>query len=208
MVRQPPTNTMQNRKIGIIGKGHVGGALARGLATAGYDVRAIGNEPAQIGETARWADLAILAVPYGAIDSVVSSLGDLLDGKTLIDATNALGPNMQLAVGFSTSGAEELQKKLPRAHVVKAFNTVFAQHMDTGKLAGKPLTTFIAGNDPAARKEALEAAGRIGFDGVDVGALNNARLLESLGFLNIHLGYGLGMGTQTGFKYLHGPGKV
>ena len=198
---------MKIKRIGVIGKGHVGSALARGLMTAGHDVKAIGNDPGPLREALQWADLAFLAVPYGAIDSVVKTVGDLLDGKTLIDVTNALGPDMKLAVGFSTSGAEELQKKLSRARVVKAFNTVFAQHMDTGKLSGERLTTFIAGDDKGARQEALEAAREIGFDAVDAGPLTNARMLESLGFLNIQLGYGLGMGTQSGFKYLHGAGK-
>lgn len=198
---------MKNRRIGIIGNGHVGGALARGLTTAGHDVKAIGNEPGKIRETLQWADLVILAVPYAAIESVIKVVGSLLDGKTLIDATNALSADMKLAVGFTTSGAEELQKQLPKARVVKAFNTVFAQHMDTGKLAGEPLTAFVAGNDVGARQEALDAARQIGFDAVDTGPLNNARMLESLGYLNIQLGYVLGIGTQSGFKYLHDAKK-
>lgn len=104
---------------------------------------------------------------------------------------------MKLAIGFNTSAAEELQKKLPRARVVKAFNTVFAQHMDTGKLSGERLTAFVAGDDPAARQEALEAAEQIG---LDAGPLSNARMLESLGFLKIQLGYGLGMGHSQRFQ--------
>lgn len=84
------------------------------------------------------------------------------DGKTVIDVTNALSPDFQLAVGFTTSGAEKLQKVLPRAHVVKAFNTVFAQHMSTGKVNGEQLTAFAAGDNEAARKAVLELAKAIG----------------------------------------------
>jgi hypothetical protein len=120
------------------------------------------------------------------------------------DATNALGPDMQWAIGFSTSGAEELQKKVPQAHVVKAFNTVFAQHMDSGQVDGRQLTALVAGDNPDAKKSVLGIARDIGFDAVDAGPLHNARLLEALGCLTIQLGYGLGMGTQIGFKLLHG----
>jgi len=110
---------------------------------------------------------------------------------------------MQWAVGFTTSGAEELQRKVPKARVAKAFNTVFAQHMDSGHLDDQQLTAFVAGNDAGAKNEVLELARNIGFDAVDAGPLSNARLLEPLGFLNIQLGYGLKMGTQSGFKYFH-----
>ena len=50
----------------------------------------------------------------------------------------------------------------------------------------------------------MDLAGGIGFDPVDAGPLKNARLLEPLAYFNIQLGYGLGMGTQIGFKLLHG----
>jgi len=92
-----------------------------------------------------------------------------------------------------------LQRKLAGARVVKAFNTVFARHMDTGRLGDHRLTTFAAGDDPDAKRTVLELARGIGFDAVDAGPLRNARLLEPLALLTIRLGYGLGMGTQIGF---------
>lgn len=190
-------------KIGIIGDGNVGSALARGLTLAGHEVRAVGKDPGAIREAAAWADLVMFAVPFGAIDDVVRAAGGVLGGKTVVDVTNALDANMNLAVGFATSGAEELQKKLPEARVVKAFNTVFAQHMDSGRLGDRPLTAFVAADDAGAKKSVLELARAIGFDAVDAGPLKNARLLEPFALLNIQLGYALAMGTQIGFKLLH-----
>ena len=195
---------MATTRIGIIGDGNVGSALARGLKRAGHDVRAVGKDRTAIRETASWAEVVVLAVPFAAIDEVVKEVADVVEGKTLIDVTNAIGDNMSLAVGFTTSGAEELQRKVPGARVVKAFNTVFAQHMDSGRLGDQPLTAFVAGDDAGARTSALTLAREIGFDAVDAGPLRNARLLEPLALLNIQLGYGLGMGPQIGFKLLHG----
>jgi len=193
---------MATKKIGIIGSGNVGSTLARGLERGGHEVRTVGRDKAAMRATVAWADIVFLAVPFGALDEVVSNLGASLAGKTVIDVTNALDAKMNLTVGFTTSGAEELQRKLPKAHVVKAFRTVFAQHMDTGRLGDQQLTAFVAGDDADANKTALELARGIGFDVVDAGPLKNARLLEPLAFLNIQLGYGLGMGTQIGFKLL------
>ena len=192
------------RKIGIIGKGNVGSALARGLKRAGHEVRAVGKDKSAMQETAAWSEIVLFAVPFGAVDDVVRGVGDALAGKTVIDVTNALDASMNLAVGVTTSGAEELQKKLPKARVAKAFNTVFAEHMDSGRLGDKPLTAFVAAEDPETKKTVMELAQGIGFDAVDAGPLKNARLLEPLAFLNIQLGYVLGIGTQSGFKLLHG----
>lgn len=190
-------------KIGIVGNGNVGSALARGLTRAGHEVRAVGKDKAAIREVASWGEVVLLAVPFDAIDDIVRDAGEALAGKTVVDVTNALDASMSLAVGFTTSGAEELQKKLPNARVAKAFNTVFAQHMDSGRLGDKPLTAFVASDDASAKKTVLELARAIGFDAVDAGPLKNARLLEPFAFFNIQLGYVLGMGTQIGFKLLH-----
>jgi 8-hydroxy-5-deazaflavin:NADPH oxidoreductase len=191
-------------RIGILGEGHVGSALARGLKRGGYEVRTAGDDKAAVRDTVGWAEVVILAVPFGALDDVVRTAGEALAGKTVVDVTNALDDNMNLALGFNTSGAEELQKKLPQARVVKAFNTVFAQHMDTGRLGEQQLTAFVAGDNAEAKTAVLGLARDIGFDAVDAGPLKNARLLEPLGYLDIQLGYVLNMGTQIGFKLLHG----
>jgi 8-hydroxy-5-deazaflavin:NADPH oxidoreductase len=191
-------------KTGIIGSGNVGSALARGLKRAGHEVRAAGNDPMAVRETASWAGVVFLAVPFAAVDAAVEAAGSALDGKALVDVTNALGPDMSLAVGFTTSGAERLQEKAPKARVVKAFNTVFARHMDSGRLGDQPLTAFVAADDASAKATVLQLAREIGFDAVDAGPLKNARLLEPLAYLNIQLGYVLQMGTQIGFKLLHG----
>jgi predicted dinucleotide-binding enzyme len=154
----------------------------------------------RVTETGRWAEVIMLAVPYGAINDVVAELGDGISGKTLVDVTNALTEDMQLASGCTTSGAEALQQKAPGAKVVKAFNTQFAQRMDNGGVVGQPVSVFVAGNDAAAKQLVLQMARDIGFDVVDAGPLQNARLLEPLGYLNIQLGYVLGLGTDIGLK--------
>jgi hypothetical protein len=190
------------KRIAIIGKGHVGGALARGLSRAGHDVWAVGREEGGRDAIAD-ADLVFLAVPYLALESVLESLGDGLAGKAIVDVTNPLTKDRQLAVGFSTSAAEELQKRLPRAKVVKAFNTVFAQRMDNGTAKNRPLALFVAGDDEGTKKTVLSLAKEIGFDPVDAGPLRNARLLEPLAYLNIQLGHALGFGTDAGFVFVH-----
>ncbi|HUI71852.1 MAG TPA: NAD(P)-binding domain-containing protein [Spirochaetia bacterium] len=185
-------------KIAIIGKGHVGSALSDGLKRAGYETRVTGKGSG-VRETAVWGDILILAVPFSALDAVIAELGGALDGKTVVDVTNALGPKMELALGFTTSGAEQLQKKAPSAKVVKAFNTVFAHVMSTGKVKGKAIACFAAGNDQAAKDQVLSLSREIGFDAIDAGPLANARWLEAMGYMQIQLGYVLGLGTEIGF---------
>jgi 8-hydroxy-5-deazaflavin:NADPH oxidoreductase len=190
-------------RIAVIGKGNVGGAIGRGLERAGYEVRLIGNDPPRVRDAASWGEVIILAVPYPAIDETIREMGDATAGKTLVDASNALTPDFQLALGFTTSAAEELQKKAPAAKVIKAFNTVFAQHMAAGQVKGTSLTLLVAGDNQDAKDQILALGRDIGFDSVDAGPLKNARWLEALGYLNIQLGYMLKMGTEIGFKLIH-----
>jgi 8-hydroxy-5-deazaflavin:NADPH oxidoreductase len=189
------------QKVAIVGAGNVGKALREGLERAGHEVRVAGR--GKVSDTAAWGDIIILAVPFAAIPDVTRELQTAADGKAVVDVTNALTPDMQLALGFSTSGAEELQKALPRGRVVKAFNTVFAQHMSRGSVVGQQLSLFAAGDDAAARKAVLELGKAIGFDAIDAGPLKNARHLESLGYFNIQLGYVLGHGPNIGFRLAH-----
>lgn len=186
-------------KVGIIGKGNVGSAIKRGLEKAGYQARAVGRDPKEVGETAEWAELVVLAVPFQAIDEALKAMGDGIVGKPLVDVTNLYTPEMMAAVG-SRSGAEELQRKAAGAKVVKAFNTHFAKNMETGRIGEQQLTFLAAGDDREAKAKVLGLGRDLGFDAVDAGPLANSKLLESLGNLNIQLGYSLGLGTGIGFR--------
>ena len=190
-------------RVAIIGKGNVGQAIQKGLQRAGYELKVAGKDPVRVREAVSWAEVILLAVPYSALDEVVRELGDGIAGKTLVDVTNALTRDLQLALGFTTSGAEELQKKAPRASVVKAFNTAFAATMSNGQAKGQTITLFAAGDDGAAKEKILSLGRDLGFDAVDAGPLKNARWLEALGYLNIQLGYTLKMGPDIGFRLVH-----
>ena len=196
---------MAKQKLAIIGDGNVGSALAKGLGRAGHEVRTVGNDPRAVGEAVSWGDIVFMAVPFAALDEIVKHAGEPLREKTIVDVTNVADfKTMSLSLGFTTSGAEELQKKLPSSRIVKAFNTVFASHMDTGRLGDQQLTAFVASNDESAKQTVIALAKDIGFDAVNAGPLQNARYLEPLAMMNIQLGYVIGMGTQIGFKLLHG----
>jgi len=189
-------------KVGIVGKGQVGSALRRGLERAGYSVKSAGHYMKEVKDVAVWGEVVVLAVPFAALDDTLKELGDTANGKTVVDVTNVLTPDFQLALGCTTSGAEELQKKLPAAKVIKAFNTVFATHMWLGKVKEDPITLFAAGDDPDAKATVLQMGREIGFDAVDAGPLVNARWLETLGYFHIQLGYALKMGTEVEFKLI------
>ena len=189
----------------MIGKGNVGTALSTGWRRAGHDIRFGHRDPKEpVREAAEWGEIVVLAVPFLAVPDVTAEIGSAADGKVLIDVTNALGSGMELAIGFSTSSAEEIQKVLPESRVVKAFNTVFAQNQSTARIGAEQLSAFVAGDDEAAKRVAMQLAADIGFDPVDVGTLKSARYLEPTGMLLISLGYGLKMGTNIGFKLIKG----
>ena len=189
-------------KVGIIGHGHVGSALERGLERAGYEVRTVGHDANAVRGCGEWADVIILAVPFRAVEETLEELGSSLDDKVLLDVTNALDEHMKLVQG-DVSAAEEVQRRVPEARVVKVFNTVFAHQMDSGRVDGESLTAFVAGDDRDAKDTALEIARAIGFDAIDAGPLENARWLEMLGYLNIQLAFAQHMGRDIGFKLVH-----
>src|SRR3974390_96619 len=98
-------------KIAIIGKGNVGKALAEGLRRAGNEIRFGSKDPKEpFRDVAGWADVVMLAVPWGALAEIARTVGDAFDAKPVVDVTNVMTPSYELAVGFTTSGAEELQK--------------------------------------------------------------------------------------------------
>lgn len=203
-------------KIGFVGCGNVGGSLAKRMAAAGHQVMVSsrdrkkaeacakecgrGATAGTATDAARFGEVVVLAVPYSEAASAVKSLGDL-KGKVLVDATNPLGPS-GLAIGYTTSAAEEVAKAAPGAKVVKAFNTVFAGVMANPSFPeGKP-SAFVASDHTDAKKVVLELASSIGFDGVDAGPLKSARFLEPMAMLIINLGYQLGMGTGIAYRLM------
>jgi NADPH-dependent F420 reductase len=152
---------------------------------------------AALADAAGKADLVVLAVPFDAAADIISAAGDLT-GKTLVDITNPMTADYSaLTIGHNTSAAEEIQKLAPTAKVVKAFNTVFASVLQAdGKVAGRPATVFVAGDDADARKTVSEIAVSAGLVALETGGLASARYLEPLAGLNIALAYGLGQGTD------------
>lgn len=204
-------------RVGIIGTGRVGQAVAKGLSKSDHEIRFGSRDPrsAQVsngpavasqGDVAAWAEVLILAVPYAAAAETVRGLdGKALRGKVLVDATNVVSPSRDLALGFTTSGAEELAKLVPEAHVVKAFNTVFARNMSTGKVAGEPLALFVAGDSASAKESVMRLGRDIGFDPVDAGPLKAARYLEPMGLLSISLAFNQNLGPGIGFRLVREP---
>jgi predicted dinucleotide-binding enzyme len=188
-------------KIAIAGDGNVGSALQKGLVKAGYEATAVGREPGKLREKALEASVIVLAVPHGAVADTLRELGEAVNGKILVDATNRLTKDMHLQPG-ATSGAEEVQKKAPKAKVVKAFNTTFAATMSRGTVKSEKITIFAASDDKEARRTVVQLARDIGFDAVEAGPLRNSFYLEALAVLNIQLAYAEGMGAEIGFRLI------
>ena len=192
-------------RVAIIGKGHVGKAIASGLERTGAEVRFGRRDPNEgVEAAADWGEVIVLAVPFTQVKDVVESIGARADGKVLIDVTNVLGVDGNMALGFTTSGAEELQRMLPRARVVKAFNTVFAKNQSTGRIGDERLSAFLAGDDPEAKRTVMAFTESIGFEPVDCGPLIAARYLEPMGMQLIALGFSMGMGTDIGYRLVRG----
>ena len=208
-------------KLGVIGSGNIGKSIGSWAAKVGYEVtfaakneavakaaaQAAGHgaKAASVRGAVEAADLVLLAVPYGAVEEVLTEIRPLLRGKTVIDATNALSADFSsLMLGFTTSAAEEIAKLVPDAHVVKAFNTVFAQvyASQNPKIQGKAISVFVAGDNKEATEKVQTLITKMGFDVVNAGPLKSARNIEPLAMLNISLGYGQGLGTSTGFALL------
>lgn len=115
----------------------------------------------------------------------------------VIEISNPLKPDMSgLAIGHTTSAAEEIAGGTPGAKVVKAFNTVFAHVLGGQDTAAEQVQVFYAGEDDAAKASVRSLIESMGFEPIDAGPLSNARYLEPLGMLNIYLGYVAKMGTD------------
>ncbi len=187
-------------KIAIIGKGNVGNALNKGLS-AKHETRFGHRDPAEpVAEAAKWGEVIILAVPFDNIEDAVEKIKPFADGKVVIDATNAVNENLELSISCNTYSAEETQRRLPKARVVKAFNTVFATNQGVGKIGNEQLTAFIAGDDMKAKQTVAGLTIDIGFDPIDVGPLKSARYLDGMAMMLMQMAFQRGMGTKIGYK--------
>jgi predicted dinucleotide-binding enzyme len=198
---------MDNGKktVAILGNGTVGVALGKGFAENGwrvvYGTRDVGSgktrealakvpgaTAASPSEAARSADVAVVALPWSGVKEGLQIAGAKhLAGKVVIDATNPVefaGGKLQLAIGFSDSGGEVVQRLLPDAKVVKAFNTITAAHMVKPRLPDGTPDMFIAGNDDTAKREVSRILEAFGWrKPIDMGDITASRLLEALAML-------------------------
>ncbi len=206
-------------KIGIIGSGNVGKALARSGLRAGHQVTLSASSPEHAEAAAKatgaraassnaqaveGAEIVIVAVPYDKLGEVFHELGQSVDGKVVIDATNHVNREDPGAVLGGPSNAEEIQKRHSKVHVVKALNYAFASRMADPTVDGVRLDGFVAGDDQVAKDKALEFVESIGFRPVDVGPLVMARALEGMALVIITLQIRNEWPWQSGWK-LVGP---
>lgn len=185
-------------KIAIIGSGNIGGGLARAWRRAGHDVTfgardprdaeltalcsEIGARAVSVGESVQGADVVTLAMPWGALASVVEAVGDLA-GVTVIDCTNAVKrgtDGMTLEFGHTTSSGEQLQAKLPKAHVVRSFNAQGAENLANPIYGGVAASNFYCGDNAEAKRIVAQLIADVGFEPIDAGPMTSARLLEPL----------------------------
>jgi 8-hydroxy-5-deazaflavin:NADPH oxidoreductase len=198
-------------RVGVIGSGAVGRALAAGFAARGHEVTVGTRAPEDNDELQAWAaqhdgvatghftaaaeagEIVVLATRGTVVEQAIATAGPQhFAGKVVIDATNPLAPDPTgapgLTVGHSDSGGETVQRAIPDARVVKAFNTVNNTLMADPELAGGRQPMFIAGNDEGAKATVAEVLDDFGWNAFDIGSIEQSRQLESLVLLWVAVG--------------------
>lgn len=207
-------------KIGIIGSGNVGSALGKIWASNGNEIMFSSRHPEKLkslaesigknacyglpAEAAKYGEVVVLSVPWTQAIDAIKSAGPL-SSKVLIDCTNPVKPDMSgLAVGHTTSAAEEVSKAAPGAKVVKAFNTTFAavMHSPSRTFGSQKATGFYCGDDSSAKATVSGLIKETGLDPLDVGPLMCARYLEPLAMLAMQIAFVQGLGTETALGLL------
>jgi 8-hydroxy-5-deazaflavin:NADPH oxidoreductase len=153
--------------ITAIGRGNIGGGLARLWEQAGHNVTPLGRD----GGDASDADVVLVAVPSGSISDALAAVTGL-EGKVAIDATNAFGGRNEQYESL----AHEV-KAHSKGPVAKAFNANFATlYEQIGEQRVRPSCLYAA--DGEARELAEQLIRDAGYEPVSVGGLENARALE------------------------------
>jgi predicted dinucleotide-binding enzyme len=190
-------------KVGILGTGDVGKALGAAFIALGHEVKMGAREATNdkalafvkeqgarasagtFAEAARSGEIVVLATLGMANARVLDAVGpEVVRGKVVIDATNPLdfsgGGPPRLGIAGQDSGGEQVQRLLPGAKVVKAFNIVGNAHMFRPDFPGGPPDMFICGNDEGAKKKVVELLTAFGWNSIDLGGIEVSRYLEAM----------------------------
>jgi predicted dinucleotide-binding enzyme len=208
-------------RIGILGSGLMGGKLGTLFARAGHEVvfsyarsveklkrlardagpKARAGGP---GEAVEGADAVLIAVHWSRIDDVLRQAGDLA-GKVVITCCLPMNAaNTELIIAHTSSAAETLAKKLPKAKVVCAFNTVPSEALfgvfEARRKSARPSLVY-CGDDADGKRVAAELIRDVGFDPVDAGPLRIARYTEPFALLVGQLAYEGEGGPELAYRF-------
>jgi predicted dinucleotide-binding enzyme len=213
---------MTTVKVGVLGSGDVGKSLARGFAGVGHQVMIGSRSPEKLNafvketsgvasgtfeQTAKFGDVLALATLGIATEEAIQLAGPKnFEGKVVIDATNPLdfsgGMPPKLFVGHTDSLGERIQRWLPGARVVKAFNTVGNAFFVNPDFPGGPPDMFIGGNDADAKKIVSQICKHWGWGVIDLGGIESSRHLEPMCMVWVLHGALSGSWSHA-FKMLH-----
>jgi 8-hydroxy-5-deazaflavin:NADPH oxidoreductase len=208
-------------RVGIVGSGLMGGKLGMIFARAGHEVifsyarsndklkRLAGDakgkaRPGTPRDAAQEADALLLAVHWSRIDDVLKQAGDL-SGKVIVTCSLPMDAgNTKLIIANTSSGAEELAKKVPKARLVSAFNTVPSEVLfgvyEARRKTTRPSLVY-CGNDESGKTVAAELIRDAGFDPIDAGALHIARYTEPFALLVAQLAYEGEGGPELAYRF-------
>jgi len=208
-------------KVGILGSGLMGGKLGTIFARAGHEVvfsyartedklkklarGANGNARAGTPqEAAKDADALLLAVHWSRVDDVLKRTGDLT-GKVIVTCSLPMNAeNTKLIIANDSSGAEELARKVPKAHVVCAFNTVPSEVLfgvfEAKRKKTRPALVY-CGDDERAKNVVVKLINDVGFEPVDCGTLRLARYTEPFALLVAQLAYEGEGGPELAYRF-------
>ena len=207
--------------IGILGSGLMGGKLGTIWARAGHEVVfSYSHSEAKLKKLARdakgkaragtprdaaqEADAVLLAVHWSRVDDVVKQAGDL-SGKVVVSCSLPMNADdTDLVIAHTSSGAEELAKKVPQARVVSAFGTVPSEVLfdvyEARRKTTKPHIVY-CGDDASSKKTAAQLIRDVGFDPVDAGPLRIARYTEPFTLLIARLAYEGDKGPELAYRF-------
>jgi len=208
-------------RVGILGSGLMGGKLGTLFARAGHEVifsyarsedklmklardARSKARPGTPGEAAHDADALLLAVHWSRIEDVLHQAGDL-PGKVIVSCSLPMNADdTGLVVAHTSSGAEALAKRVPKARIVSAFNTVPSEVLfgvfEARRKAARPSLVY-CGDDSSSKSIVAELIRDVGFDPVDAGPLRIARYTEPFGLLVAQLAYEGKGGPELAYRF-------